>query len=466
MNRKSFILVCRLVGCILFVLSMIIISCGDSSDKGSKYNKWLDKNENEIIDEVTKLSDRDIDLGAVILAFSKIYYPEINIRKYLTILDKMAEELKVQIGNEKQPRKTIKMINDYIYKTNKFKPLREILKEIGNDKYPESLLSKVLDSKVGSCFGLSILYLSLAERLNLSIYGVLSPEHILIRYDDGKYQIDIETIYDGIELSREFYLTEQEKYKKWNKKDIEYYGYFNNLSKREVIEEFLLSMARKNYIKNIKNRNDDNWQRVIKVTSNPARVYYIIAIFLTFSDQIEDKNYSEALFYLNKSIELNPNYYGLYEIKGYIYDELKKTDEAISSYTKAIELYPISVRTYCARGEIYGQMKQYDKAFADFGKAIELDPSYYLGYYNRGEVLFDKGEYDKALDDFNTTVRLAPQFTSVYYDRGKTFMKMKKYKEALNDFEYFIIVRPGSILIENVIMYIQRIKSEEFGESK
>jgi tetratricopeptide (TPR) repeat protein len=64
----------------------------------------------------------------------------------------------------------------------------------------------VLDSRRGVCLGVSLLYLALAQRLNLELEIITPPGHIFVRYAKGKEKINIETTARGIHLPDAEYL--------------------------------------------------------------------------------------------------------------------------------------------------------------------------------------------------------------------------------------------------------------------
>ena len=43
----------------------------------------------------------------------------------------------------------------------------------------------VLSGQSGSCVGMSLIYLLIAEKMDWPIYGVLAPSHMFVRFDDG-----------------------------------------------------------------------------------------------------------------------------------------------------------------------------------------------------------------------------------------------------------------------------------------
>jgi predicted Zn-dependent protease len=66
----------------------------------------------------------------------------------------------------------------------------------------------VIESRRGVCLGVSILYLSLAQRLNLNLEAITPPGHIYVRYKapDGEIT-NIETTARGIDIPSERYLS-------------------------------------------------------------------------------------------------------------------------------------------------------------------------------------------------------------------------------------------------------------------
>jgi len=82
----------------------------------------------------------------------------------------------------------VKAINDFLFNELKF-----IYVQTGNleDLYLNSVIDEM--KRKGNCVGMSILYLAISERLHLPIFGVNVPEHIFVRFDNGKTNINIET---------------------------------------------------------------------------------------------------------------------------------------------------------------------------------------------------------------------------------------------------------------------------------
>lgn len=98
----------------------------------------------------------------------------------------------------------IREINRFIFQEMQFRFPPHSLYANDIDLY--TFLPSVLDSRQGVCLGVSILYLSLAQRLDLPLEIITPPGHIYVRYNNGRKIINIETTARGVDLPSEVYL--------------------------------------------------------------------------------------------------------------------------------------------------------------------------------------------------------------------------------------------------------------------
>lgn len=127
-----------------------------------------------------------------------------KIRTYEASLDLMALQIRARMPKNATPQTKIRAINDFIFTDMgfRFPPRSLYAKDI--DLY--TFLPSVLDCRRGVCLGVSILYICLAQRLDLPLEMVTPPGHIYVRYRDGQGEINIETTARGIHLDSEEYL--------------------------------------------------------------------------------------------------------------------------------------------------------------------------------------------------------------------------------------------------------------------
>jgi len=410
--------------------------------------KLLEKSEDEILDEIIKLPDKDINIGFVALVLAKGYYPEVNIKKYLERIDVMARELKQQIGAEKDAEKIIQAFNHYIYAIRGMKAGSSTAAEANKLEAQEAFLNKLLDSDRGNCLGLSTLFLSLAERLNLPLYPVKCPSHYFIRYDDGKFRRNIETTAAGKEASDEFYFKgyiTDEYVGETLREYIEYHGFLKNLTKKDLIEGILRTRAKCYNQKGETSLGSADWMKAIKISSNISNTYRHMADQLAY--YLDKKDYNEALIWINKAIASAPNFFENYTVRANIYTARNELEKALQDRNKAVELTILhsgSFRCYCDRGVTYFLMNEYEKASLDFRRAVELKSDYIFAWNNLGVALYKLKQYEEAIKAYNKTIDLNPKHNSVWANKGEALGRLGKYEEALESYTKSIGIDPNN----------------------
>lgn len=157
--------------------------------------------------EVLKFSTDDIDLsrGLLLSQFGNTADSMKQIRTYEALLDIMAMQILSRLPPNASAPVKIRIMNDFIFGEMgfRFPPHSAYAKDI--DIY--TFLPSVLDCRRGVCLGVSILYICLAQRLNLPLEMVTPPGHIYVRYREGDKVINIETTARGVHIDSEEYLS-------------------------------------------------------------------------------------------------------------------------------------------------------------------------------------------------------------------------------------------------------------------
>ncbi len=157
-------------------------------------------------EEVLCLPADEIDLsrGLLIFQFDGKENSREEIRHYEATIDIMALQIAARLPSHPSDEDKIHAISNFIFYEMgfRFPPHSLYAKDI--DLY--TFLPSVLDNRRGVCLGVSILYLSLAQRLNLPLEIITPPGHIYVRYHRGNKLINIETTARGINLPSETYL--------------------------------------------------------------------------------------------------------------------------------------------------------------------------------------------------------------------------------------------------------------------
>lgn len=156
-------------------------------------------------EEILQLKPEEIDFARALLVAELGEDEKLKIRSYEASLDLMALQISARLGENATDKEKIRAISDYIFHEMRFRFPPHSLHAKDIDLY--TFLPSVLDSRKGVCLGVSILMLSLAQRLDLKLEPVTPPGHIFVRYIDENGQItNIETTARGIDLPSEVFL--------------------------------------------------------------------------------------------------------------------------------------------------------------------------------------------------------------------------------------------------------------------
>lgn len=179
-------------------------------------------------EDLFPLKSEEIDLSRALLLYQFEGEP-LKMRQYEAILDLIALQVLARLPDGASDEEKIRAISHFIFyeKRFRFPPHSLWAKDI--DTY--TFLPSVLDCRLGVCLGVSILYLSIAERLDLPLEIITPPGHIYIRYRKGEEVLNIETTARGIHLPDRNYLgINTRKLQERNKKEVVGLAFINQAS--------------------------------------------------------------------------------------------------------------------------------------------------------------------------------------------------------------------------------------------
>ena len=207
-------------------------------------------------------------------------------------------------------------------------------------------------------------------------------------------------------------------------------------------------------------------------------------------EAIQNNNVDEALEYLNKELEDNPdNGYALawiavvrnyqeeygraltaidlaikhipkkdkqykafaYIVRAEVYVGLGENEKALADFTSAIKETPDDTNVYEKRANLYYYMEKYDLADKDYHKIISIDPGNVMGYMGIGRNANAEKRYEEAIEQFSYVTKLASDYSSGYSFRAESLIGLKKYDEAIDD-----IIRALDIDYNNKAFYLMQ----------
>lgn len=406
------------------------------------------------VEKALQLSDEDIDIATAVLLASKRWNPSINANQYRDRIDDMAKTVLSRLGNQSPTangRRTVQIINELLFIEMGFSP-------VNNADNPQDLfLSSVMDNKKGYCLSLSILYLSIAERLGLPICGVVVPGHFFVRYMDQNKPFNIETTQKGASAPDEHYIRE---FKIPQKQQVMYTAsnptggvYLRNLTKKETIGCFfnnlanayfdlndidnayyyqqkaveinpLLAEARTNLgnillKKNMFDSAIQQYQAAIKINSYDAKTYHNLA-----NAYAKNEMFNEAIKFYNIALSLDPNFLEIYKGLAQAYHTKGQLDNAIAILKRAIDVNSYDADIYTALGGLYQEKKDYDNAAANYRLAIAFKSDSIPAAYGLACVYLQNQMYYDAIAQFRTVLYYQPTNAQASFGLGLTYNKL------------------------------------------
>lgn len=136
--------------------------------------------------------DPEIDLGRAALLVAKEEYPQLPVDRYLARLDRLAEEVKDRLDDERAPLVVLRQLLETLYERHGFRGNREAYYDPRN-----SFLNEVLDRGLGIPLTLGLVVLEVGRRLDLPLEGVSFPGHFLVRFEGEAVDVLVDPFDEG-----------------------------------------------------------------------------------------------------------------------------------------------------------------------------------------------------------------------------------------------------------------------------
>jgi len=154
--------------------------------------------------ELIRLSNSDSNdlLENSMIALAEFGYPSTDKNEIKSILNEMSSDIskKLNLLNSDylhiKPLLLLNTINDYLFNEKGFRGNSENYLDSDN-----SYINKVLERKTGIPVTLSVVYLLIAKRLGIPVFGINLPGHFILKYTGGTEEYFIDPFNNGIIIS-------------------------------------------------------------------------------------------------------------------------------------------------------------------------------------------------------------------------------------------------------------------------
>ena len=111
------------------------------------------------------------------LLVTQYQYPELDEKKIHEQIDKIKQDVWLELNDNLTGLEKIKVLNHILFEIYKFKANISDSQSLQN-----FYLNNILETKKGNHLSLSLVYLIIAQYLELPLYGVNLPEHFILAY--------------------------------------------------------------------------------------------------------------------------------------------------------------------------------------------------------------------------------------------------------------------------------------------
>ncbi|HSF89325.1 MAG TPA: tetratricopeptide repeat protein, partial [Saprospiraceae bacterium] len=164
---------------------------------------------------------------------------------------------------------------------------------------------------------------------------------------------------------------------------------------------------------------------------------------LNYGSMLRDEgNWEAALPFIQKGVELSPDYTDAKIRLAEAYFKLAKYPEAVEVASQALAKEPGNISALQFRGSALGASGHTKEAAEDFKAILNADPDNQHGIFNLGVAYKEANMLNDAIETFSRLIVINPAFPNAYYERGFCYGKMGMFPQAKADMEESIAKQP------------------------
>ncbi len=380
------------------------------------------------LEQMATLPDDEIDLARAVLEVAKGVNSAVDVDRYITLLDELADEMQRRLTNRTNPRDQLRVMAVTIFRDWGFGRSDVVAPDVYVG------FNEVLDQQQWNCFGLSVLYVTLGERLGIPLHMVAGRGHVLVEYT-GSPALFVETTDKGRIHESKDYLADYLPFPCVRPED------FTLLNKKETVAVVLTQTALA-----VQNRKQldlarDYYTLALKFDPKDAEAFSGLGFLALNAGRAND-----AIAEFRHAIDANPQYREAYGGLGAALYATGDFAGAADAYRKAIEQCAEEPKAVFNLAQILYETGDLQKSAELFRKYTRLAPGDPDGYARLAFPLEDSGDLDGALAAYRTAIQLNPHYVDAYINMGLVYEKKGLLDTARQSFEQAIRLQPNSAL--------------------
>lgn len=171
-------------------------------------------------------------------------------------------------------------------------------------------------------------------------------------------------------------------------------------------------------------------ENAFRLCSGNALAYYTLAYYY-----LAEKSYNNAEINLNKSLEIDPQFYYSYKLLSDIYLKRGNIDKAISFAQKEISLNNTDASSYHNLGLLFMFIERYAEAIPYFKKASNIDPDNVNYLYSLASIYRDNKMYVRAIQEYKRLSALKNDYPNMHNDLADIYAVLNNSDLALQEYQ-------------------------------
>lgn len=356
--------------------------------------------------QVRSLSEEEIDIARALFLYSENDLSKVE--SYEALLDLMALHISGTFNKNASLEEKIQKMNHFLFIEMNFTFPPHSLWPKNIDTY--TFLSSVLDNREGVCLGVSVLYLSLAQRLGIPIDIYTPPGHIFLACPTPTKRINIETTFRGNHLPSKRYLSLE-------------CPTLEKRTKRETIGCYLMNLAATQWQYEHYDKAEALYEKAIPFVSDDPKVYFFLAIQkLGLKKEKEaiglfkkSKSFKDLDLLLSSTIDdyLNNkvSFEGLKIMFEHVDDKRPTIVNKQNKLLKILEEYPQFRQGWYHLAVTYMQLNKLDQAYSHLQRCHQFFPTHPTFLYYLTEIALQQ---HRVIDAFCYYSMLYAQRSKLY----------------------------------------------------
>ncbi len=175
---------------------------------------------------------------------------------------------------------------------------------------------------------------------------------------------------------------------------------------------------------------------------------------------IHNKDFEQAIKYLEKALTVNADDADTYSNLGLAFKEIKRLPDAQKMFEKALSFnakHPINLNNL---GNVFASLNEHEKAIYCFDCALRIDGQYIDCLHNMFISLKEQHQFDKALHSVEHILKLDPSNSRAHNNKGEIFKLKIQYQKAQACFEKAIEIDNDIVAKINLASVLKLLNKE------